>query len=203
MATLSKNPIYNLSAVLRETGLKADLVRAWERRYNLPNPQRSAGGHRLYSQYDIETLKWLKEKQAQGLSISNAVELWRTEEQLGRDPLARGEDGGQVEKEIESANDEVLPKLRQRWIDACLNFGNAAAEDALTQAFAVHPVEMVVSEVLQSGLREIGQGWLERQVQRAAGALRLCTRGTPVANTAHAHTAPHPPADCTSGLPVG
>jgi DNA-binding transcriptional MerR regulator/methylmalonyl-CoA mutase cobalamin-binding subunit len=160
MATLSKNPIYNLSAVLRETGLKADLVRAWERRYNLPNPQRSAGGHRLYSQYDIETLKWLKEKQAQGLSISNAVELWRTEEQLGRDPLARGEDGGQVEKEIESANDEVLPKLRQRWIDACLNFGNAAAEDALTQAFAVHPVEMVVSEVLQSGLREIGQGWL-------------------------------------------
>jgi DNA-binding transcriptional MerR regulator len=78
MATLSKNPIYNLSAVLRETGLKADLVRAWERRYNLPNPQRSAGGHRLYSQYDIETLKWLKEKQAQGLSISNAVELWRT-----------------------------------------------------------------------------------------------------------------------------
>lgn len=160
MATLNKNPIYNLSAVLRETGLKADLVRAWERRYNLPNPQRSAGGHRMYSHYDIETLKWLKEKQAQGLSIRNAVELWRSEEQLGRDPLVQGEDGGETGKVIESINREVLSGLRQRWIDACLNFDNAAAEDALNQAFAVHPVESVIGELLQSGLREIGQGWL-------------------------------------------
>ncbi len=33
MENPSRVAVYNLSAVLRETGLKADLVRAWERRY--------------------------------------------------------------------------------------------------------------------------------------------------------------------------
>jgi DNA-binding transcriptional MerR regulator len=71
---LSKSPAFNLKAVLRETGLAADTLRAWERRYGLPTPQRTAGGHRLYSQYDIETIKWLIARQAEGLSISRAVD---------------------------------------------------------------------------------------------------------------------------------
>ena len=50
---------YNLKAVVQETNLKPDTLRAWERRYGLPNPERTAGGHRLYSQRDIDTLKWL------------------------------------------------------------------------------------------------------------------------------------------------
>lgn len=161
MTAFSKSPIYNLSAVLRETGLKADLVRAWERRYDLPKPQRSAGGHRLYSQYDIETLRWLREKQTQGLSISSAVELWRAEEQLGRDPLELDVEDSRRIQVAESVNGESLSGVRKRWAIACLNFDSASAEDALNQAFAVHSVESVVTEVLQKGLREIGQGWLE------------------------------------------
>ena len=74
---ISRSPVYNLSAVLRETGLKADILRAWERRYALPKPQRTAGGHRIYSEYDIRIVKWLKARQLEGLSISRAVELWK------------------------------------------------------------------------------------------------------------------------------
>ena len=53
---VSITPAYNLKVVLKETGIAADTLRAWERRYGLPMPQRSAGGHRLYSQRDIETI---------------------------------------------------------------------------------------------------------------------------------------------------
>jgi hypothetical protein len=84
----SKSPAFNLKAVLRETGLAADTLRAWERRYGLPTPNRSAGGHRLYSQYDIETIKWLIARQAEGLSISRAVEMWNEHIASGLDPLA-------------------------------------------------------------------------------------------------------------------
>src|SRR5512137_1637725 len=73
----NEKPLYNLKVVLKETGIKADVLRAWERRYGLPTPQRSAGGHRLYSQQDIATIKWLIARQNEGLSISNAVTLWR------------------------------------------------------------------------------------------------------------------------------
>ena len=52
-------PTYNLKAVVQETGLKPDTLRAWERRYGIPEPDRTGGGHRLYSQHDINTLKWL------------------------------------------------------------------------------------------------------------------------------------------------
>ena len=85
---VSTTPAFNLKAVLKETGLAADTLRAWERRYGLPVPQRSAGGHRLYSQRDIETIKWLIRRQAEGLSISRAVDLWNEQLGSGSDPLA-------------------------------------------------------------------------------------------------------------------
>src|SRR5512136_1109160 len=84
---ISQTPVYNLRVVLKETGLKADVLRAWERRYDLPHPQRTAGRQRLYSDYDIATIKWLKNKQSEGLSISRAVQLWKDLMAAGRDPL--------------------------------------------------------------------------------------------------------------------
>src|SRR5512135_1445287 len=84
----STTPAFNLKVVLKETGLGADTLRAWERRYGLPVPQRTQGGHRLYSQRDIETIKWLMARQAEGLSISRAVDLWNKQNASGSDPLA-------------------------------------------------------------------------------------------------------------------
>ena len=85
--TNDDTPIYNLKAVVQETGLKPDTLRAWERRYSLPEPNRTGGGHRLYSQQDINTLKWLLARQDEGMTISRAVSLWRGLQAEGRDPL--------------------------------------------------------------------------------------------------------------------
>ncbi len=74
---ISQVPTYNLKAVLKETGIAADTLRAWERRYGLPMPERTPGGHRLYSQHDIYLVKWLIARQAEGLSISRAVQQWK------------------------------------------------------------------------------------------------------------------------------
>jgi DNA-binding transcriptional MerR regulator len=37
-------PTYNLKVVVQETGLRPDTLRAWERRYGLPQPDRRGGG---------------------------------------------------------------------------------------------------------------------------------------------------------------
>ena len=76
----------NMKAMARETGLKPDTLRAWERRYGLPQPARTSGGHRLYSQRDVEIMKWLIARQEEGLSISRAVDLWVSLEAEGQDP---------------------------------------------------------------------------------------------------------------------
>ena len=83
----SEDHLFNLKAVVRQTGIKPDTLRAWERRYGLPEPARSSGGHRLYSQHDIDTLNWLVARQHEGLSIKRAVEQWRQIEAEGHDPL--------------------------------------------------------------------------------------------------------------------
>ncbi len=164
--SLSKNPAFNLKVVLHETGIAADTLRAWERRYGLPLPQRTAGGHRLYSQYDIETIKWLLTRQAEGLSISRAVDLWNEHNASGVDPLA-----GFAPSNLTSllavpasfASDTNLDSFRSQWIAACMKFSESAAEQILNQAFSIFPVEAVCMEVLQKGMAEIGGLWYENR----------------------------------------
>jgi len=174
-------PIYNLKAVVQETGLKPDTLRAWERRYGLPAPQRADSGHRLYSQNDIELLKWLMARQEEGMTISRAVELWRQLESEKQNPL---EPTGVVTPlaaattaiELNGANDR-LEALRNSWITSCLNFDEQGAEQIITQAFSLFPTEKVCLALLQKGLSTIGQGWYENQVtvqqEHFASALAL------------------------------
>lgn len=163
----STTPAFNLKAVLKETGLAADTLRAWERRYGLPVPQRTAGGHRLYSQRDIETIKWLIRRQAEGLSISRAVDLWNEQTASGSDPLTDSVQGTFTSTATLltqfTAPDTTLDSLRARWINACTDFSESTAEQTLNQAFSLFPVEAVCIEILQKGLSEIGELWYENR----------------------------------------
>jgi DNA-binding transcriptional MerR regulator len=176
--SLSLTPAFNLKAVLKETGLAADTLRAWERRYGIPMPNRTAGGHRLYSQRDIETIKWLMARQAEGLSISRAVDLWNEQTASGSDPLA-----GTAFQTSSTLTATLLPAdtsldaLRADWIVACLKFNEIAAEQTLNQAFSMFPVEAVSMHILQRALSEIGELWYENrasvQQEHFASALAM------------------------------
>lgn len=153
---------FNLKAVVQETGLKPDTLRAWERRYGVPNPSRTSGGHRLYSRRDIRLLKWLIARQEAGLSISRAVDLWRRLLAENKDPF--------TELPVESAETTqpfvqkipvgaTLIQLRERWVKACMAYDEQSAENILTQALSMYTPEMVCFELLQWGLAKIGEAW--------------------------------------------
>jgi MerR family transcriptional regulator, light-induced transcriptional regulator len=178
---LSTTPAYNLKVVLKETGLAADTLRAWERRYGLPMPQRTAGGHRLYSQRDIETIKWLMKRQEEGLSISRAVDLWNEQLVSGTDPLAGTVQPLRIPAStlpIPYQPETTLDSIRETWISACLEYNESAAEQTLNQAFSMFPVEAVCVEVLQKGMSEIGTRWYSNQasVQQEHFASALAMR---------------------------
>jgi DNA-binding transcriptional MerR regulator len=153
-------PIYNLKAVIQETGLGPETLRAWERRYGLVKPQRSPGGHRIYSQYDIDILKWLVARQKEGLSISRAVEMWRGLVKDGQDPLQQFH----TPLKTLDTGGSMLDDLRNGWIAACLAFDEQAAERALSQAFAIVAPEIACTEVIQKGLAEIGERWYQSAI---------------------------------------
>jgi MerR family transcriptional regulator, light-induced transcriptional regulator len=164
MSSLDEVPTYNLKAVVQETGLKPDTLRAWERRYGLPQPARTSGGHRLYSQRDIQMLNWLAERQEEGLSISRAVGLWKQLVAEGREPMLEMGDqpdaGGPMPLEIGS----TLSDLRDSWVEACLAFDEQQANHVLAQVFALYPPEVGCIEVLQKGLAQIGERWYEGEI---------------------------------------
>ena len=67
--------VYRIVAVSRLTGIPADTLRIWERRYHLVDPQRTEKGGRLYSQADVNRLTMIKALVDQGHAISTVANL--------------------------------------------------------------------------------------------------------------------------------
>ena len=170
-----RDPIYNLKAVVAETGITADALRAWERRYSLPQPGRTEAGHRIYSRRDIDVIKWLVARQEEGLRIGRAVKLWYSLEEEGHDPLQKMPPPAKSTRL--PAGDRIID-LREEWVSACLSFDESRAEQALAQAFALYPPESVLLGIIREGLAEIGERWYEGDatVQQEHFASQLAMR---------------------------
>jgi DNA-binding transcriptional MerR regulator/methylmalonyl-CoA mutase cobalamin-binding subunit len=164
----------NMKAVVRETGLKADTIRAWERRYGLPQPTRTPGGHRLYSQRDVEAIKWLVAKREQGMRINRAVELWRNLEAEGKDPLV--EEPYDLSPPLVTGSELVM--LREQWLKACMVYDEREAEQVMTRALGLFPPEAICLDLILVGLVEIGEAWYkgELTVQQEHFASELAVR---------------------------
>ena len=64
-----------IQVVARRTGLSIDVIRAWERRYDVVTPVRSGSGRRLYSDADIERLRLLARATLTGRTIGQVAAL--------------------------------------------------------------------------------------------------------------------------------
>src|SRR5579885_2828091 len=70
---------YPIGVVATLTGLPVDVIRAWERRYGVPRPARTAGGHRLYSPRDVALLRRAAALRAEGHATATACAQARVE----------------------------------------------------------------------------------------------------------------------------
>jgi methanogenic corrinoid protein MtbC1 len=159
----NRMPRFNLNVVVRETGIKADTLRAWEQRYGLPQPERSAGGHRLYSQDDLDTIHWLaSQTRDRGMRISRAVDLWRKIERSGGSPIVASSATEPGQRFLTPAPDaHTLASLRTSWVDACLAFDEGQGERIINESFAYYSLETVTTDILLHGLSTIGSLWYE------------------------------------------
>ena len=67
--------VYSIGAVARMLEIPVATIRNWEERYGAIVPERSPGGHRLYSRDQIEQLRFLAAQVSQGLSAADAHRL--------------------------------------------------------------------------------------------------------------------------------
>lgn len=74
--TLTNPPVLHpIQVVTHRTGISADVLRVWEKRYAVVTPVRSTNDRRLYSDADIERLRLLVEATRTGRTIGHVATL--------------------------------------------------------------------------------------------------------------------------------
>ncbi len=72
---VSDEGLYPIRTVSEISGVNSITLRAWERRYDLFKPKRSAKGHRLYSEKDIQRIQEVLALLAKGVSIGRVAKV--------------------------------------------------------------------------------------------------------------------------------
>ncbi len=145
--------MYSIKATAALTGLGAETLRAWERRYRVIEPRRNASGRRFYSQQDLNKLKLLANLTRHGHAISKLAGL--KPEQLQK--LASSADE-QTGRQTEFA-DKIVEALSDYRIDQC--------EQLLKRALMANEPLNYLREVLIPVLRQVGQLWHEQALNVA------------------------------------
>lgn len=158
LLSFSDTPRYNIKAVVQQTQVNVSTLRAWEGRYGVPQPKRTDHGHRLYSQRDVEIIKWLKLATEDGISISQAVIMLQEEpapvEQRPQ-PVPR------TAPERPSIADAGWPNLRTQLYDALLETNVRQAHILLSTAFSLFPIDAVIHDVILPILGDFSARWAD------------------------------------------
>jgi DNA-binding transcriptional MerR regulator len=81
MATSSSWGVFAISVAAEMVSMQIQNLRVYERR-GLVDPDRSAGGSRLYSQDDIERLHRIRDLLADGLNLAGIAQVLALEEEV-------------------------------------------------------------------------------------------------------------------------
>ena len=82
--------VYSIGAVARMLDVPAATIRNWEERYSRIVPERSAGGHRLYSRDQVERLRFVAAQVSRGLSAADAHRLLAEQGESGQPVMSDG-----------------------------------------------------------------------------------------------------------------
>ena len=135
----------------RRTGVSPELLRAWERRYGLFEPERSPGRFRLFSDADVARVLAMRNQLSLGLSAAEAA----------RAVLNEGVDEAvSADRDIGAVLDEPFRELRS----SLASFDEVGAHAAVDRLLASLSLESFLREVVLPVLRELGDGWERGEV---------------------------------------
>ena len=139
-ATQAHFPIRTISTL---TGVNAITLRAWERRYGLICPLRSAKGHRLYTQGHVEEIRRVLAYVGRGIPISQVPALLKSE--AAQPALAQG----------------LGPwaAFQERIAAAITRLDEPELDQIYDEALSVHSIENVTRELILPLLVRLGERW--------------------------------------------
>ena len=150
--------MYNIKEAATRSGVSVPTLRAWERRYKVVAPARTAAGYRLYDDAAIERLRRMRMLLGSG---------WRPREAAA-----------EVLRAPASAASALLPPtddqstslsgMVERMVASAAAFDSAQLGAVLDEVFGRVSFETAMQEVVFPALREIGEGWAAGRISVAA-----------------------------------
>lgn len=151
--------MHSIKTITAITGLSAETLRAWERRYSGILPARSESGRRLYSADDLAKLCLLAELTRNGHTISKIVSL-------DYDALLALKNQNQEQDNTQQLVTQITNALRDYRIERC--------EELLKRALiACEPLDYVKS-ILLPALSAVGDLWHQEQINIAQEHMFSC-----------------------------
>jgi CheY-like chemotaxis protein len=154
---MTSQPLYSIGAVARMLDIPPATLRTWEERYGLPVPERSPGGHRLYSRDQVDQLRFVKVQLTEGMAPADAHRLLA--ERLASGALSFSEpDAGQTRLLILLAERDPHAAELSEYFLRTEGYTVASALDAEE---AAHKFEELTPSVIVIDLLISGGGGLE------------------------------------------
>jgi MerR family transcriptional regulator, light-induced transcriptional regulator len=126
----------------RRTGVSVELLRAWEKRYGLLEPERSGGGFRLYSDDDVDRVRSMQRHRDEGLAAAEAAR--RALRHEAEPPAVAG---------------NLVAGLQRELAQALAAFDEARAHAVFDRMLASLSLDTVLAEVVLPYLHELGDAW--------------------------------------------
>ncbi|MEO8557321.1 MAG: cobalamin B12-binding domain-containing protein [Actinomycetota bacterium] len=151
--------VLRIGELSRRVGVSEHVLRAWESRYALLRPERSAGGYRLYSEDDQDRVARMLAHLADGLAAAQAAQA-----AIADEPRASSAEGGDATREVSGAELADCATALQQSLD---DLDEPAAQSVLDRLLTDFTVETVLRKVLLPYLRELGERWESGEVSIA------------------------------------
>src|SRR6201987_2643489 len=149
MDTPDRLPLLRIGELRRRLGVSDHVLRAWESRYHLLQPVRSAGGFRLYSEADALRVRRMQAHLARGLSDAEAAQAVLGEDNGAGHGRAAGPD-----RDAPGASGR--PGALREALEA---FDEPAAQAALDRLVSDLSVTTVLRDVVLPYLTGLGERW--------------------------------------------
>ncbi len=153
--TPDSGPRLRIGELSRRTGVRADTLRAWERRYGLLRPERTEGGFRLYGSADEARVRAMRARIEAGVSAAEAARLT-----VSSAPAAEAAGDGVTEGEPLTASADALRVALEAFDDSG---ANAVLDEALSRV----TLETVAEGVVLPTMRQIGNRWESGEISVA------------------------------------
>ena len=141
-----------IKTVAERTGISVHTLRAWERRYGVPSPNRGQGNrYRLYDEQDIADVLFMKQQVESGIAPAQASALLRQKV---------------LKSTTVSKSEMTLPiaSLQVTLLNAFAQSDVRMALETLDEAFALLTPEQVASALVEPTMREIGERWMRTEM---------------------------------------